>query len=405
MKILFITGRYSYGDAKRGDGFEYQNFLPALRRLGHEVEVFDHLLRSVHANFIELNRAVLKKVEDGRPDVVLFVQGLYEIWTETWDVVRKSGIAATINWATDDSWKYAQASRFMAKHFDACATTYKDKAAEYHHDGYDRVLESQWGADATRFQPPMPASECEYDVSFIGARYGTRSNFVRALMKAGINVKCFGHGWPYGPISGEEIAPILRRSRISLNFSGSGKVIERLLPNRRQVKARVFEVPGAGGFLLSEWAPGMERFYDLGEEIDVFRTEAELVEKVKFYLAHSDCRDKRARAAYQRTADEHTYDLRMKDLVEFAVEQHKKLPKGTGAIDWAAFDQAVSRHTVTPTLALLRIGLVKACCVIFGKKRGPRAARRLLFEFSWRIFGEKTYSSNSLPGRLFYYES
>jgi len=34
-----------------------------------------------------------------------------------------------------------------------------------------------------------------------------------------------------------------------------------------------------------------------------------------------------------------------------------------------------------------------------------RAARRLLFEISWRLGGRRTYSAAGLPGRLFYRES
>ncbi len=107
----------------------------------------------------------------------------------------------------------------------------QDTIAKYHRDGYDGVMESQWAADATRLQPPLMAAECMYDVSFIGARYGTRKDFVQALEHAGIKVECFGHGWPNGPIAGESIAPVLRSSRITLNFSGSGMLIERFLPN------------------------------------------------------------------------------------------------------------------------------------------------------------------------------
>lgn len=405
MRILFITGRYSYGDSKRGEAYEHQNFLPALRRLGHEVEILDSLLRSEYSDFIALNRAVLRKVEEWKPDLVLYVQVRYEIWTETWDIIRKSGIAATVNWAADDSWKYSQASRFIAKHFDACITTYADKIANYHLDGYKRVMESQWAADLTQSQPPVAAADCRYDVSFVGACYGSRSRFVETLKDAGIAVECFGYGWPNGPIDGNQIAPILRNSRITLNFSGSGKLSESFVSKHRQIKARVFEVPGAGGFLLTEWARGIERYYDIGREIDVFRTDAELIEKAKFYLAHPAARDKCARSAYDRTKRDHTYDLRMTGLVDFAIEQRNIFREGTGQIDWKAFDVAALRHTVNSPLLLIRNALANACTLLFGARRGPRAARQLLFEFSWRICGERTYSSSGLPGRLFYHDS
>jgi len=404
MKVLFVTSRYQYGDPARGEAYEHQNFLPALRRLGHEVQVFDHRLRSQYADFIALNRALLEKVEAWRPQAVLFVQGLYEVWSETWEILRSSGIAAAVNWATDDSWKYPQASRFLAPHFDAFVTTAPERASDYARDGYHRVLVSQWAADATRLQYPLPSMECQYDVSFIGQRYGRRPGFIRALERAGIRVECFGHGWPRGSVSGESIAPLMRQSRISLNFSGQGYA-SRFLPQRRQVKARVFEVPGAGGFLLSEWAPGIDGYYRLGEEIDVFRTEEELVSKVQYYLRNPEVRDACARRASERTVQEHTYDARMRELLEFTVAQHAQMPPGTGQIDWASFGKAASRHTVSPFLRFLRASLTGAARPFAGKKRAPRAARRFLFELSWRFAGSGTFSASGLPGRLFYHES
>jgi spore maturation protein CgeB len=240
-------------------------------------------------------------------------------------------------------------------------------------------------------------------VSFIGQRYGRRPDFIRALERAGIRVECFGHGWPRGSVAGENIAPLMRRSRISLNFSGQGYA-SRFLPQRRQIKARVFEVPGAGGFLLSEWAPGMDRYYRLGEEIDVFRTKEELVSKVQYYLQNPEIRDACARRACERTAMEHTYDARLRELLEFTVGQRAQMPSGTGQIDWIRFGEAASRHTVSPFLRMLRTALTGAARPFVGKKRAPRAARRFLFELSWRFAGRGTYSANGLPGRLFYHE-
>lgn len=404
MKVLFVTSRYHYGDPLRGEAYEHQNFLPALRRLGHDVEVFDHLFRPAFAGFAELNRALLEKVEAWQPDVILFVQNLYEIWTETWDILRRSGIAATVNWATDDSWKYNQASRFMANHFDAFVTTAVERRRDYTRNGHHRVLLSQWAADASRLAPPLPSSECRNNVCFIGQRYGRRPAYIRALERAGMRVECFGYGWPSGPLAGDNIASVLRNSRICLNFSGQGYA-PRLLRDRCQIKARVFEVPGAGGFLLSEWAPGIDRYYRIGEEIDVFRTEAELVDRVRYYLDRPEIRDVCAQRAYVRTRREHTYQIRMEDLLRFATEQHRKGPPGTGKLDWKAFDAAVSTHAVPGSLAILGRCLAGAIRPFVGRKRAPRAARRLMYELSWRMTGPSTYSARGLPGRLFYLDS
>ncbi len=405
MRILCVLGRYNYGKSARGDGIEFVNFVPALIRLGHEVEVFDNTDRTLHESFPALNEALLLKVEQFQPQIVFAVQMLYEIWTETWDLIRKTGRTKVVNWATDDSWKYRQFSRFLAPHFDAFATTYADKREAYLQDGYDSVALTQWAANAATFRPPLPASECKYPVSFVGSSYGRRSEFIRFLKRNGIDVQCFGHGWPGGAVDSSVIPEIVRGSVVSLNFSGSGILLENLRPMQRQVKARIFEVPGMGGFLLTEWAPSLEMFYDLNNEIDTFQNRSQLLERIRFHLANPEQRDYRALAAYQRTCREHTYDLRMKELIDFVMARSPNIDQHSSEIDWKSFRQAAKSHSLNPALHKLKKTLVAVFSTMFGKERGPRAARRALFEVSWRLSGQTTYSARGLPGRLFYSES
>ena len=91
MKILCVFGRHNYGDAARGEGVEYSQFLPALRELGHEVYFFESFARTGHADFAALNRALLKEVEENQPDVVFTVLILAEIWLETIGLIRRAG--------------------------------------------------------------------------------------------------------------------------------------------------------------------------------------------------------------------------------------------------------------------------------------------------------------------------
>ena len=88
MKILCVFGQHAYGDISRGEGYEYVNFLPAFRRLGHEVSFFDSLTRDHYADFSSLNRALLQRVEETSPDVVLCVLMHYEVWLETIRLIR-----------------------------------------------------------------------------------------------------------------------------------------------------------------------------------------------------------------------------------------------------------------------------------------------------------------------------
>ncbi|MEJ2575059.1 MAG: glycosyltransferase [Gammaproteobacteria bacterium] len=398
MKILCVFGKYQYGDPSRGIGTEYAAFIPALKRLGHEVMHFDSWDRSRFADFSELNRELLKTVEEFRPDILLSVQLLYEIWLETLEIIKSRGHVATICWATDDSWKYRECSKFIGPAYHAMTTTYDYVVPGYHRDGIPHVLLTQWAANADDLRAPLPASACRYQVSFVGAAHGDRKTKIAELTEMGIDVACFGYGWPAGPVALAEIPGIMRESVISLNFANSKGI--------NQIKARTFEVPGAGGFLLTEDAPGLDRFYVPGKEIGVFSGHKDLAGKIRHYLAAPELRDEIARRGFERTRRDHTYDVRMKELVDFALKARDEFNKGGSSIvSEPSLDAACQRHRAGAVLKLVRWLLVLPCIAVWGRARGPRAARRILFEISWRLLGAQTYSASGWPGRLFYKES
>jgi spore maturation protein CgeB len=400
MKILCVFGQHAYGDISRGEGYEYVNFLPAFRRLGHEVSFFDSLDRDLYVNFPSLNRALLQRVEETSPDVVLCVLMHYEVWLETIRLIRDSGIIV-INWATDDSWKYKMFSKLIGSEFDLYATTYPNVLALYRRDGICSVCLSQWAANSEALVPPIPARECRYPVSFVGAAYGNRSVMVEALRREGIEVACFGQGWPAGPVEAKRISEIVRSSQVSLNFSEGSR--GGLVGTDRQIKARIFEVPGYGGCLLTERAPNLDRYFCIGEEILTFEGCGELTGVVKTLLANPDRRDTIARCGFERVSREHTYDRRFDHLLT-EVNRHVS-PRPRRSVSWPEFEAAAHRHSCGPGLKAVRAILVRCARLVWGKRRGPRAARRMIFELSWRLAGARTYAAAGWPGRMFYKES
>lgn len=393
MKVLCVFGKYQYGDPSRGIGTEYASFVTALKRLGHEVIHFESWNRRSYSNYAELNLTFLEAVKRERPDVLLAVQLNYEIWLETLQVIQAGGDVATICWTTDDSWKYREVSRFIGSSYHAITTTYADVLPKYHRDRIPNVLLTQWAANSENLQEPLSPTDCQYQVSFVGAANGNRKRHIKELRKHGIEVSCFGHGWPAGPVPAEDIPGIMWSSIISLNFASS--------KGQNQIKARTFEVPGAGGFLVTEYAPRLEKFYAIGKEIDVFHGTAQLVEKINYYLSHPEKRDAMARACFERTIREHTYEIRIKEVLDFALFSMDKWLKSPRNQPEHSFAQVVQTHRVNFPLRLLRNILVLACVLIWGDERGHRAARRLIFEFSWRFFGRKTFAASGWPGRMF----
>ncbi len=403
MKILCLFGQHNYGDPKRGLGYEYTNFIPALKRLGHEVLFFESLNKSCYQDYADMNRQLLQMVEQEKPQLIFFVLMTYEIWRETLQLIREGSDAALLHWATDDSWKYEQFSRLMAAEFDLYATTYASAMAKAKKEGLNNFILSQWAADSSRMRPPLKAEACRYPVSFVGSAYGNRQQWVSDLKQHGIDVETFGFGWPNGAVDAEDVVKIMQSSQISLNFGDSGVIIEKGKPVRsRQIKARVFEIPGAGGLLATEDADGQENYYLPGKELILYGGIDELVEKIKYLLSHPDQRDAIAQAGYARTKTEHSYEARFKPLIEQALKRRKVRAEAKCGIDFNRFERIAKSHRPHIFLYLLKFILLTPCVMIWGKQRGSRAARRCLFEFSWRFLAKKTYSATGWAGRIFY---
>jgi spore maturation protein CgeB len=406
MKILCVLSRYAYGKQERGENYDYVHFVAAFQRMGHEVGVFDSGDRSLHEDFADLNVALLERVASWQPDVIFCVLMHYEVWSETLDLIRAKSPVVVVNWGTDDSWKFAQASRFFAAHVDLHVSTDREAVQAAPSQRLQNVFLSQWATSAAASTDPCPSQSCRYDVSFVGSMYGYRAEWIATLRASGIAVSCFGHGTENGVVGAAEIPDIYRTSRISLNFSGAGQNtggVGRF--DGRQIKARTFEVPGAGGFLLTEAAPGLERYFTIGREIATFASPRELVERVRYYLDHPGERDVIARAGHARAIAEHTYEQRISEILERLRPLQAKRRAQPWVLSAKALDVPVEQHRRKGLAVWLRSLLIAAFSLAFGKVRGPRAARRLVYELSWRLWGARTYSARGLPGRLFYAES
>lgn len=89
-----------------------------------------------------------------------------------------------------------------------------------------------------------------------------------------------------------------------------------VLFNRRraQIKGRIFEVPGCGGFLLTSSADRLDQYYRVGEEIGVFEGPDDLIDKIRYYLRHDEERERIRLAGYERTLKDHTFEQRFRQL-------------------------------------------------------------------------------------------
>ena len=91
--------------------------------------------------------------------------------------------------------------------------------------------------------------------------------------------------------------------------------------NVDSVTQRLFDVPACGGFLLSDWRPCMEKLFEVGEELVVFRSLEEARELAERYGQDHKARNLVVERARRRVMAEHTYAHRVERLAQMAVER------------------------------------------------------------------------------------
>jgi spore maturation protein CgeB len=111
---------------------------------------------------------------------------------------------------------------------------------------------------------------------------------------------------------GDEQVEIINRSRINLGMGGIGYSEE--LTN---VKTRDFEIPGTGGGVyLTSFNPDLALHFEIGREIVCYRNADEMVELIRYYLAHEEEARAIALRGRQRCLAEHRWLHRYQRMAE-----------------------------------------------------------------------------------------
>ena len=82
-----------------------------------------------------------------------------------------------------------------------------------------------------------------------------------------------------------------------------------------KVNMRTFEATGSGVFLLTDYAYGLEKMFEIGKELVVYNGNEDLTELAKHYLGAEEERNQISWMAQDRAYKEHTYFNRVGDLI------------------------------------------------------------------------------------------
>jgi spore maturation protein CgeB len=299
----------------------------AIAAAGHRVSLFDYDAGSLWLRAVpkplrteswrlrwvrSLNESVLHLAREERPDFFFCVKGV-QFWPETIRAIGDLGITTAGYWIDDPP--QHERSLVNARSYQFYFTNDLGSVPRYRAAGVERIHHLPSSADIGTFHP-LPEGTPVADISFVGTRTPRREPILSAVQDFDLLV--YGPGWHESALKKSRVRPeafgsrtneVFNRSRINLN-------IHNWTAPGTAMNLRLFEVPAAGGFLLTDWVEEIDAAYKEGEHLACWRDLKELRQKIAYYLSHDEERRAVARRGHEHFLRHHTYAARVRRLLD-----------------------------------------------------------------------------------------
>jgi spore maturation protein CgeB len=328
------------------------------RRLGHEVLALDLLpapwsrvaltlpYRAFHRlggpyDLARVNRRLRAMGAGFEPHVVWVEKGL-TVEAATLHALRERWPEAVLlNFSGDDMFnRRNQSRRWRAglSLYDLHVTTNCHNVPELRQAGARDVFLVDKAFDPSVHRPipvtPELRARVGGEVGFIGWPEAERTASMLHLARHGVPVRVWG---PWGrlrplhrnlriegrPLWSDDYASAVSAFRVNLCFLR--KV------NRDRHTSRSIQIPACGGFMLAERTEEHLALFEEDKEAVYFSSDDELLEKVRWYLAHEAERARIAEAGRRRCwTGGYTFDRRLEQVLDHVALRDRQ---GTGAVD------------------------------------------------------------------------
>ncbi|MCR4895665.1 MAG: glycosyltransferase [Lachnospiraceae bacterium] len=194
----------------------------------------------------------------------------------------------------------------------------------YGQDIVEPALTKEVLEDMHKVLPLEPKSDTVATMEYLFAQYVLHRRITAEERRAFLEI--LGKGFPvdvytslpakelagcrlHNPVDFYEEAPkVYAASAINLNISLRSIV--------NGIPLRCFEILGSGGFLLTDYRGDMELFFEEGRDYASFSDQGELIQKVRYYLAHEEERRAMAESAHRKISEAHTYRHRVREMLD-----------------------------------------------------------------------------------------
>ena len=343
MKILLV---YSFKENAIPLGIHCER---ALANLGHKVirhesttvSLYDRLLfrpankllsnlritreqpvgRNSRLNSISLrNDRLINAVNETKPDLVFILRGA-DFSPETLLKIKKEHNTKLICWWLEGP-KVIEKSIEKALCYDFYFINSRYSVEEHKKQGIKNCFYLPFGADLEFYKRTIPA-EYQCDVGFVGAWNQNRQNLLQSLTGFD-NVSIWGPKWRKKNNKDNKMLKIIKGDGIYNNDAAKFYSFTKINININAwykyiasgVSLRIFDIPACGGFLLTDFVEELPDLFKIPDEMESFTTQDEFIDKIKYYIKNDSIREKIAESGYKRVIADHTYEIRMKQLLD-----------------------------------------------------------------------------------------
>lgn len=308
--ILMLAEKWDAHKPERGPSVTDWIFFGPLEASG--LATYDRLNRDEYENKYAFDREVLTMCAEKQPDFIFITSWLLAgLQNETLDIIRKAlDIPIVVVWG--DSVNHMEEAESLLPYIGFNVPL----ESPTHYLEVTKQPEKYLANAFTALDPRIfcnPGMKRDIDVSFVGTMkdHPDRQSGIMALKQNGIDVYQSG-GQGEKRLSIEEYALIYKRSKISLNFCYH--------PNGRvQVKGHVFEATSCGSMLLEAENPDTARYFEPMVDYVPFSDEKDLIDKVRYYLAHDDEREAIAANGRQKVREKYNCEAFWRAVLEKAL--------------------------------------------------------------------------------------
>jgi len=349
LRVLFL-GENWYGSCARAccyslrrlgcdvQDVDAQTFLPQVHRLSSRL-----IVRAIKSVLVrEYNEAIIKRATDFAPDLLLAFKGSF-VLPETLQMLRGKGIHLCNYYPDTSAFSHGPILPKSLPEYDHIFYTKRFWARDVQKalrlrelvflpHGYDPEIHRP--LELTFRDLRDYAHDCVVIATFTPAKEELLMELLR--LRPSLELRIWGNQWRErcsapelqkhimgAALDGQSYAKALRAARINL-ATLSGKVIGSSQGD--ETTTRTYEIPACGGFMLHERTAELRDLFVEGEEVACFGSIDELAEKVDFYLAHPEERERIAAAGHRRCVPAYSYDARMRQLIDFHLGRSSSRP-------------------------------------------------------------------------------